>query len=97
MADGDLLSIPSGAAEAQHRVKGSLFIAKARHAATLREADDLREAEKHRFRDATHHVLGVRLAGGEERFDDDGEPAGTGGRPVLGAIHREGLSDVVVD
>jgi len=36
------------------------------------------------------------MRNGEQRFDDDGEPAGTGGRPTLAAIERAGITDVVV-
>ena len=63
---------------------------------SLQESGAVREAERRRFHDATHHVLAVRLSSGEWRVDDDGEPSGTGGRPVLRAIDAAGLSDVAV-
>jgi putative IMPACT (imprinted ancient) family translation regulator len=80
--------VATGQAEAEHRVKGSRFISVARSIVTLADAVEARDMERRRFHDATHHVFAARRAGGEIRFDDDGEPAGTGGRPVLAAIER---------
>jgi len=91
-----VLVIPQGAARAEHRVKGSRFLALARQVSSLEQAAEVQRQERRRYHDATHHVLGVRLASGAERFEDDGEPSGTAGRPVLGAIRREDLSDVAV-
>lgn len=45
--------------------------------------------------DATHNCWAYRL-GGEYRSSDDGEPAGTGGRPILAAIDGQGFDRVVV-
>jgi uncharacterized YigZ family protein len=44
--------------------------------------------------DATHNCWAYRI-GGEYRFNDDGEPAGTAGRPILAAIDGQGLDRVV--
>ncbi|MCL7971008.1 MAG: YigZ family protein [marine benthic group bacterium] len=88
--------IPSRSSEVESRVKGSRFIAICRPATDSREASAVRDVERRRFHDATHHVYASRLRSGEERFDDDGEPSGTAGRPVLASIHRAGLVDVVV-
>jgi putative IMPACT (imprinted ancient) family translation regulator len=41
-------------------------------------------------------VWAFRCSTGEERWDDDGEPAGTGGRPILAAIDSGEVSDVAV-
>lgn len=43
---------------------------------------------------ATHNCWAYRI-GGEYRFNDDGEPAGTAGRPILAAIDGQGLDQVV--
>lgn len=43
---------------------------------------------------ATHNCWAYRI-GGEYRFNDDGEPAGTAGRPILAAIDGQGLDRVV--
>ncbi|MDI9239407.1 YigZ family protein [Lysobacter sp. LF1] len=43
---------------------------------------------------ATHNCWAYRI-GSEYRFNDDGEPAGTAGRPILSAIDGQGLDRVV--
>lgn len=88
--------VAAGACEAEHRVKGSRFIACASPVTDLTAASECRETERRRFHDATHHVYAVLLRSGERRFDDDGEPSGCAGRPTLAAIERAGLADVVV-
>ena len=96
MTDVHGFLIATGPAEAEHRVKGSRFISVARPISTIEAAAEARDFERRRYHDATHHVFAARLANGNARFDDDGEPAGTGGRPVLAAIERAALADVVV-
>jgi len=88
--------VASGSAEAEHRAKGSRFIATTRPVTDLAAAGSFRDVERRRFYDATHHVYAVLLRDGECRYDDDGEPSGSAGRPSLGAIERAGLTDVVV-
>lgn len=76
--------------------RGSRFVALAHPAASLEAALAVRDAERRRHHDATHHVYAARLARGAARFDDDGEPAGTGGRPVLTELEIRELVDAVV-
>ena len=45
-------------------------------------------------RAATHNCWAYRI-GQRYRFSDDGEPAGTAGRPILAAIDGQGLDQVV--
>lgn len=45
--------------------------------------------------DATHNCWAWRI-GGLYRSSDDGEPAGTAGRPILAAIDGQGLDETVV-
>ncbi len=92
----DLIEVPADAASAEHRERGSRFIAFVRAVSSENEARDFRTEIRRRFHDATHHVLAARLAAGAELLDDDGEPSGTGGRPVLDALAGSGLTDAAV-
>ncbi len=56
----------------------------------------MRAAERRACHDATHHVFAARLASGESRSDDDGEPAGTAGWPILSALESADLVNVVL-
>jgi len=74
-------------------IKHSRFIA---HAAPIDSADAalefLREVS---VADATHNCWAYRY-GDEYRSSDDGEPAGTAGRPILAAIDGQGFDRVMV-
>ena len=45
--------------------------------------------------DATHNCWAFRI-GQDYRFNDDGEPGGTAGRPILQAIEGQGVDAVMV-
>lgn len=68
----------------------------------MREAEETKEhldRLKKEFYDATHHCWAYRIGVGAEeatRSNDDGEPSGTAGRPILGQILSKGLTDVMV-
>lgn len=62
----------------------------------MEEAKEARERARRRHHDATHHVFACRISEEEVRFDDDGEPPGTGGRPVLAALEAADLVRALV-
>lgn len=74
-------------------IKKSLFIVYAAPVASAEEA--LRFVEAHSKADATHNCWAFRI-GEEYRFNDDGEPGGTAGRPILAAIEGRDLTNIVV-
>jgi putative IMPACT (imprinted ancient) family translation regulator len=83
------------AAPATHaiEVRHSRFVARAGTAASV--ADALAFLAAHADRGATHNCWAYRI-GADYRSSDDGEPAGTAGRPILAAIDGQALDQVVV-
>ena len=77
---------------------GSKFIAHAYPVETEEQVKDIVAALKKEYYDARHHVYAYRLGYKGDRFraNDDGEPSGSSGRPVLGQIDSNGLSDILV-
>ena len=93
-------SFKSIAAESRGLFKdnGSRFIAHAYPVETEEEVKEIVAALKKEYYDARHHVYAYRLGyqGDKFRANDDGEPSGSSGRPVLGQIDSNGLSDILV-
>ncbi len=77
---------------------GSRFIARAYPVETEEEVKAIVAELKKEYYDARHHVYAYRLGykGDKFRANDDGEPSGSSGRPVLGQIDSNGLSDILV-
>ncbi len=95
----DSLLTLAGPAEAELKEKRSRFIARAWPVRDEADATErIRETARH-FHDARHVCHGWRL-GIEpkvvENRNDDGEPGGTAGEPILAAVRRLHLVDVVV-
>jgi len=93
---GDCFLTLAGPAEAQTRVKASVFLACAAPVATEEEARAVLAAREKAMWDANHHCSAWRLRGGVARANDAGEPGGSAGAPILAAIDGAGLVDVVV-
>ena len=77
---------------------GSRFIALAYPVETEDEVREIVAGLKKEYHDARHHCYAYRLGYKGDRFraNDDGEPSGSAGRPILGQIDSMGLSDVLV-
>ena len=77
---------------------GSRFIAFAFPVETPDQVKDIVDSLKKEYHDARHHCYAYRLGyqGDVFRANDDGEPSGSAGRPILGQIDSLGLSDVLV-
>ncbi|WP_297494677.1 YigZ family protein [Thermococcus sp.] len=80
-------------------VKKSVFIGYASPAKTEEEARKFIAKIKNHHGDATHNVSAYIINDGRNfavRYDDDGEPKGSSGKPILNVIQNRGLSNVVV-
>ncbi|HHT46469.1 MAG TPA: YigZ family protein [Firmicutes bacterium] len=63
------------------------------------EARSFLNSVKEELPDATHHAYAYRLGIGDNllaRCDDDGEPAGTAGPPMLGVLEKADITNVIV-
>ena len=85
-------------AEGLFKDNGSRFIALAYPVETEAEIKDIVASLKKEYHDARHHCYAWRLGhdGARWRANDDGEPSGSAGRPILGQIDSAGLSDILV-
>lgn len=91
------LTIPQQG-EGLYKEKGSKFIAYAIPVQTVEEVKNIVKEYQKQYYDARHvcyaYMLGAdRL---EFRANDDGEPSGTAGRPILGQINSRNLTNVLV-
>lgn len=77
----------------EQEIKRSRFLAVAAPVANEDEAKAF--LSRHSHQDATHNCWAWRL-GQNYRFNDDGEPSGTAGKPILQAIDGLELDHVVV-
>lgn len=76
-------------------IEKSEFLAFAQRAETAEEALSQLTELKKRFSGASHHCWAYKI-GAIYRFNDDGEPGGTAGGPILKAIEGQGIDHVMV-
>lgn len=88
----------SAPATGEFKDRGSKFIAYAWPVSSEEAATTHIEALRKEHFKARHHCFAWRLEPDGNRFraNDDGEPSGTAGRPILGQIDSFGLTEVVV-
>lgn len=92
-------NIPLSEIRREHVVVNSRFIATLAPVFSAEEARAFISRVKKEFADATHNVPAYIIGGGNtvtEYCSDDGEPAGTAGRPALAVLRGGGLGDVAV-
>ena len=85
-------------AEGQFKDKGSKFFAYAYPIKTEEEAKDYIHALKKEHFSARHHCYAWRLGADKLLFraNDDGEPSSTAGKPILGQIQKNDLSNILI-
>ena len=94
----DIYKSISSLSEGLYKELGSRFIAKAYPVEGEEEVKAIVDSLRKEYHDARHHCYAYRIgpAGSIWRANDDGEPSGSAGRPILGQIDSAGLSDVLV-
>jgi uncharacterized YigZ family protein len=91
--------IPAERARAEIRASNSRFIATAAPAASVEAARAFIGEIRAEMPDATHHVYAYVIGHGAtttQGMSDDGEPAGTAGRPALAVLRGSGLGDAAL-
>ena len=84
--------------ESIYTEKRSKFIAIALPVRTLSEVKDYLEEYQKKYYDARHVCYAYMLGAERKEFraNDNGEPSGTAGKPILGQINSKELTDVLV-
>ncbi|HMP93583.1 MAG TPA: YigZ family protein, partial [Phnomibacter sp.] len=85
-------------AEAEFKDRGSRFLAFAAPVDSIEAFKAFLQQVKARHPKAAHHCLAYRIGPNGSTFiaSDDGEPAGSAGRPILGQIDSKGLTNTAV-
>lgn len=94
----DVYYIIKKTASQETKVKGSRFIGTVSHAKDREEAESFIQEVRKKYHSATHHCSAYRIGHGDAsvfRYNDDGEPGGTAGKPILEAIDGRNLTDVI--
>lgn len=80
------------------REKMSRFLAFAHPIATPEQAAEILQRYRNEYHDARHVCWAYMLGPEKDRWqaNDNGEPSGTAGRPILGQINSLELTDVIV-
>jgi len=85
-------------AEGNYTEKRSRFISYAIPVKTVDEVKEQLEKFRKQFYDA-HHICWAYMLGQERkefRANDDGEPSSTAGKPILGQINSNELTDIMI-
>ena len=85
-------------AEAIYKERSSKFLTYAYPVENEAEIKELLDALRKQYYDATHHCYAYRLGAHGELFraNDDGEPSGTAGKPILGQLLSANLTNCLV-
>lgn len=83
---------------AEYKDRGSKFIANAFPVSSVEDFKKYLEEIRKLHPKATHHCFAYRIGADKQTFrvSDDGEPAGTAGKPILGQIDSKDLTNTLV-
>ncbi len=91
ISDGEIFT-------AEYEIKKSIFLSHVKHVETEESAREFVAEIKKKYFDATHNcsawILGEN--GDKQKSNDDGEPGGTAGNPILDAIKKNELTNIAV-
>lgn len=83
----------------ENKVKGSRFIGSASPIHSEEQAAEFIDTIKKEFHDASHNCSAWKIGIGKRqkyRYNDNGEPSGTAGQPILRAIDSMNIANICV-
>ena len=88
----------ASASEGIYKDKGSKFLAFAYPVANEEEVKEKVDFLRKKYFDARHHCYAYRLGadGKQYRANDDGEPANSAGKPILGQLIAHDVTNVLI-
>jgi len=91
-------TITATGGEGYYTEKRSKFLAFAHHVESVDEVKGLLASYRKKYFDARHVCYAYMLGPAREEFraNDDGEPSSTAGKPILGQINSNELTDILV-
>jgi len=96
--DSDTYKTITSSSQGIYKDKGSRFVSIAIPVSDQEEIKPIIEKIKKEHHEARHHCYAYII--GQERLawrvNDDGEPSGTAGRPILGQINSYGLTNIII-
>lgn len=94
----EYFTIKDNISEGFYSEKRSKFLAFAFHVTTEEEIKELVSEYRKKYYDARHvcwaYMLGAQRT--DFRANDDGEPSSTAGKPILGQINKNELTDILI-
>lgn len=98
MTDVNKYTTISAPATGDFRDRGSKFLAYAYPILVVADVKEKLQLLKKEHPKAVHHCYAYRIGmdGLQYRANDDGEPSGSAGKPILGQIDSMGISNVLV-
>jgi uncharacterized YigZ family protein len=96
--DSDTYKTIKSPAEGIYKEKGSRFVSVAIPVSDQEEIKPILDGIKKEHHEARHHCFAY-IIGHERniwRINDDGEPSGTAGRPILGQINSYELTNILI-
>jgi uncharacterized YigZ family protein len=96
--DPDIYKTIKSSAQGIYKEKGSRFVALAYPVSDQEDIKPIIDKIRKARHDARHHCYAFMI--GHERLNwrvnDDGEPSGTAGKPILGQINSYGLTNILI-
>lgn len=96
--ESDLYKTILTTSQGVYKEKGSRFIAFAYPVSDVEEIKAILDKTRKENHEARHHCYAYMLGHKRDvwRINDDGEPSGTAGKPILGQINSFGLTNILI-